>query len=159
MRYHLPISVCGPAVPPAKPPSSLIYCIWTVSGGLGVPGCILILQADKVPLLTRLTCNGPGTQACRTCSRNDEGPGQREQGAGPDLPRHTVSGTEDTLDNCWEDVPARVQAGFGMIPRLSVCLFLFLLSGPPNFHLSPLCLKAEQATWCFLPFFSSPGSS
>lgn len=81
-------------------------------------------------------------------------PGQREQGAGPDLPRHTASGTEDTPDNCWEDVPARVQAGFGMIPCLSVCSFLFLLSGPPSFHLSPLRLRAEEATWCFLPFFS-----
>lgn len=41
---------------------------------------------------------------------------------------------------------------------LSVCSFLFLLSGPPSFHLSPLRLRAEQAICCFLPFFSSPGS-
>lgn len=78
---------------------------------------------------------------------------------GPGPPRRTVSDTEDTLDNCWGDVLARVQAGFGMIPYLSVCSFLFLLSGPPSFHLSPLCLRAEQAIWCFLPFLSSPGSS
>ena len=41
-----------------------------------------------------------------------------------------------------------------MIPCLSVCSSLFLLSGPPSFHLSPLRLRAEEATWCFLP--SSP---
>lgn len=33
----------------AKPPSSPIYCIWTVSGGPGLSGCIFILQADKAP--------------------------------------------------------------------------------------------------------------
>ena len=51
---------------------------------------------------------------------------------GPGPPRRTVSGTEVTLDNGWGDVPARVQAGFGTIPSLSVCLFIPLSAQWPS---------------------------
>lgn len=45
-----PVHFClWPCCPLAKPPSSPIYCIWTASGGPGLSGCILILQADKAP--------------------------------------------------------------------------------------------------------------